>query len=148
MPGPHELQTPSLEHKRAAMAWAYVSPMEQQPELRKKYYSLIRGFPSLVQSVGIAQALAFLMSKARDERAHQSLINHLTSWLFDAQSPVPWTTRTEAYQGDEGSRLMRRLLGEADPEVWWYAEEEAIAFSIWLKRFAEAITPARERQGG
>lgn len=147
MPDPSELQTPSLEHKRAALAWALVSPMENQPALRRKYYSLIRGFPSLVQSAGIAQALAVLMAKASGEEAHRELLQQLTNWLCRPDSPVPWTTQREAYASDARSGLMRRLLEEPDPEVWWYAQQEVIAFSLWLKRFAEAITPAGERQG-
>ncbi len=116
--------------------------------MRKKYYSLIRGFPSMVQSVGIAQALAFVMAKAGDTEgeAHRRLRDQLSKWLFCPDCPIPWTTQPSEYEDDASCGLMRRLLAEQDPEVWWYAEEEAIAFSIWLKRFAEAITPAEERQ--
>jgi CRISPR type III-B/RAMP module-associated protein Cmr5 len=116
--------------------------MQQDRQLRDKYYSLIRGFPALVQSVGIAQALAFVMSKAADEQAPRQLRDHLTGWLFSPHCPVPWSHPVQNYQGDREGGLMRRLLDETDPEVWWYAEEEAVAFSIWLKRFAEAITQA------
>ena len=148
MPRTNDAETPSLERERAVLAWEFVSPMAQQADLRKKYYSLIRGFPSMVQSMGIAQALAFVMSKASDEEAHQELRDHLTGWLFSPDCPVPWTTGPGNYKHDNKHGLMRRLLDEPDPEVWWYAEEEAIAFSIWLKRFAEAITPPKDRQGG
>jgi CRISPR type III-B/RAMP module-associated protein Cmr5 len=148
MPNATDSKTPSLEQKRAALAWKFVSPLEaaNQAKLRKGYYSLIRGFPSMVQSMGIGQALAFLMSRAQDEEAHRTLRDHLTEWLFHADSPVPWTQKADRYDKPE-NKLMSRLLDESDPEIWWFAEEEAIAFSLWLKRFTEAITPPKERQG-
>ena len=148
MPNAADSRTPSLEQKRAALAWQFVSPLAQanKARLRKGYYSLIRNFPSMVQSMGIGQALAFLMSRAQDEEAHHTLLDHLTEWLWHNDSPVPWTTTASRYT-DMKNKLMSRLLDESAPEIWWFAEEEAIAFSLWLKRFAEAITPPAERQG-
>lgn len=137
----------SVEQKRAATAWAYVAPMEREAGLRREYYSLIREFPSMVQAVGFAQALAFLMAKAPEREAHRRLCHHLTGWLCSPDCPVPWTQPAAPYQADPDHGLMRRLLDEPDPELWRYVEEEAMAFAVWLKRFAEAITPAEERQG-
>ena len=144
MPNGNTSEWVSLEQKRAATAWNFVSPLENQARLRKGYYSLIRRLPSMVQSMGIGQALAFVMSRAHEEEAHRALRDHLTAWLMDANSPVPWTCAAPYSQPE--SSLMERLLAENDPEVWWFAEEEAIAFSLWLKRFTEAITPPEERQ--
>jgi CRISPR type III-B/RAMP module-associated protein Cmr5 len=139
----------SIERKRAEFAWKCIEPIRDpnKARLRASYYSLIRNFPSLVQSMGIGQALAFLMSKAQQEEAHAALRDHLTAWLFSRDCPAPWTQDGARYTVDK-TKLLCRLLDESDPEVWWFVEEEAIAFALWLKRFTEAITPARDRQQG
>jgi len=123
-----------LDQKRARKAWEFVTK-KLDPKHKGEYYSVIRSFPSMIQSLGIGQSLAFLMSKGKPQ--HNALRAHLTDWLFDADSTVPWTTLPANFT-KEASKLLERLMAEEDPQIWWYADEEAIAFSIWLKRFSES----------
>ncbi len=126
----------SLDQKRAELAEQKVpsSPSE-------KYRSIVRNFPAMVQSMGIGQAIAFLMAK-KDDKGHQDLLHHITEWLF-RDNAVPWTSPAPA-TATEDDKLLKRLLLH-DSAVWWAAEREAIEFSIWLKRFTEARTPPKTK---
>ncbi len=122
----------SLDQKRAQLAAKRVALRPSD-----KYRSIVRNFPSMVQSMGIGQAVAFLMAKKADA-GHRDLLHHITAWLFTENS-VPWDTTTQAGT-DEDDKLLNRLLTQKS-HVWWVAEREAIEFGVWLKRLTEARTP-------
>ncbi len=122
----------SLDRERAATAWAQVKAVGEG--VIGKYHSLARNFPTMVQSMGIGQTVGFLMARKEREEAAELLLSHVTAWLTDAKSPVPWS-RTD-------QELIDRLVKES-PQVWWSVEREAIEFGVWLKRFAEARVPRR-----
>jgi CRISPR type III-B/RAMP module-associated protein Cmr5 len=128
----------SIEKERAALAWKAVKALPAN--VLSEYRALARNFPSMVQSMGLAQTLAFLMSRASDKKneQHIKLRDHLTDWLFHDNSTVPWKTKIDS-RWPTGSKLLERLLAEDDPLVWWHADQEAIEYGIWLKRFAEAL---------
>lgn len=119
----------SLDRERAAKAWASVSAVGAP---RDRYRSLARNLPAMIQSTGLGQCVAFLMAlEGREREEAELLLRHLSDWLQDEKCPIPWSTQTH------NPSLMERLTAEG-PEVWWYAEREAIEFAVWLKRFAEA----------
>jgi CRISPR-associated protein Cmr5 len=123
----------SLEQKRASLAWQRVNAVVQAGRL-ENYRSLVREFPTMVQSMGLGQSVAFLMAKGKDE--HSDLLEHMTEWVLE-KSPVPWKS-VQSQPQNRAQKLMVYLL-EHEPPVWWAAEREAIEFAIWLKRFAEAL---------
>jgi len=127
----------SLDQKRAQLAEQKVKTPPSE-----KYRSIVRNFPAMVQSMGIGQAIAFLMAKKEDE-GHRELLNHITEWLFK-ENAVPWKSDPPPNAKEE-EKLLQRLLAH-ESKVWWVAEREAVEFSIWLKRFAEARTPPKSTQ--
>jgi len=140
------MATVSLDQSRARFAWQCVRPLKDSKAeakngkggLREEYHSIVRSFPSMLQSAGIGQSVAFLMAKAADKRSgHAKLLHHLTEWLLRNNNTVPWSDAKK--QADAAAELLERLLDEQDPAVWWRADEEAIEFSLWLKRFSESI---------
>ncbi|MFO7323072.1 MAG: type III-B CRISPR module-associated protein Cmr5 [Chloroflexota bacterium] len=113
----------TLQQRRAAHAWACV---EQVPaSIQKKYGSLVRGLPALVQSDGLGQTLAFLKAKAggNADKEHMVAYNHIADWV---------STELQA-DGD----LLTWLLGRSTAD-YRRATAEALAYLNWLKRFAEA----------
>lgn len=154
-------QQQTLEQRRAAQAWndvtgaltqakvsaqaAASSQKEAQDALKRlqtetgsenfkgKYGTLARKAPSLITSMGLGQTLAFLRAKGKnvgwDE--HTILGRHISSWVV-------------GQLGKSGDLL--DIVRQESSEVYRQATSEAIAFLVWLKRFAEAELP--EAEGG
>ena len=140
------MATVSLDQSRARFAWQCVRPLKDgkaesksgKGGLREEYHSVVRSCPSMLQSAGIGQSVAFLMAKAADKKSgHAELLRQLTEWLLRNNNTVPWSDSKKP--ADVTAELLERLLDEQDPAVWWRADEEAIEFSLWLKRFSESI---------
>jgi CRISPR-associated protein Cmr5 len=123
MVNPNPTQQQTLQQKRAAHAWACI---EKVPTgVQKKYGSLVRGLPSLIQSDGLGQTLAFLLSKAGGDakKEHRVAYDHIAAWV-----------RQElGFQDD----LIEWLLKQSSTD-YRRATAEVLAYLSWLKRFAEA----------
>lgn len=138
----------SLEQERAAFAWAsieeVISRNQQLSDERrywKDYGSLARSAAAYVQANGLGQALAFWRakgyewnpserrSKPKQDDAHAELLGHVANWLHK-QKIVP-----------DDKDLVEWISKDATTEEYRQASAEAIAFLIWLKRFAEAELP-------
>lgn len=128
--------TKTLQQERAESAWSAVEEVVKKP-FKKEYGSLVRGLPAMIQTNGLGPTLAFLQAKAKGKPAtHYGLLfDHVSRWVLG---------------------LFRRVehdLPEHDLLEWVYrrssveyrdATTEAIAYSIWLKRLAEAKGWAEE----
>lgn len=87
-----------------------------------EYSTVIRSFPALIQTDGLATALAFLQAKGKSQ--HKSAYQHISGWVM---------SRVAGQSGD--------LLGwvqEASTFEYCQATAEALAYTAWLKRFVEA----------
>ncbi len=105
---------------RAEKASAAV--MSLKPELVDEYAAELREFPAMVVHNGIGPTLAFL--KARSGPVRNALYDHLSAWLG------------ETVYADKGDLL---ALVVAQPAArLMRAQEEALVFAAWLRRFAEA----------
>lgn len=143
----------SVERKRARQAWEAVSTFEKTVEGDQwnQYRSLIRNFPAMVQSMGIGASLAFLQAKSKKNGPHRTLLEQLRSWTFGDKAPIPWTTDSRKYPNNIHGllcRLMDEPKGEApesaerlglEQAIWWAAEDEVLAYAVWLKRFTESF---------
>jgi CRISPR-associated protein Cmr5 len=116
-------QRQTLEQKRAKRAWECVSEVKDKG-YADKYGSLARKAPSLVQTNGLGQTLAFLLSKAKGhDNEHQALYSHLSGWVTER---MRW-----------GRPLMEEIVNRGSGD-YRRSTAEAMAFLIWLRRFAEA----------
>lgn len=116
-------QQQTLQQKRAAHAWGCI---EQVPTgIQKKYGSLVRGLPALVQSDGLGQTLAFLIAKAsgKQDKEHMVAYKHIEGWVRQELGA----------QGDFLGWLLEQSTFE-----YRRATAETLAYLSWLKRFAEA----------
>ena len=110
----------TMEQERARQAWNDVGSLSEQ--LGPKYGSQARKLPALIQINGLGQTLAFLNSKP-DNKAMRQIYAHLSEWVMrqmgNGGDLLPAITR---WSSDE----YRRATGEA------------LAYALWLRRFAEA----------
>jgi CRISPR-associated protein Cmr5 len=124
----------TLNQKRAAKANEFVQDIAKLPdkdfkELKDNYGSLARSFPSMIQANGLGQSLAFLLAKDKGGNVHyKKLFDHVSKWLCDNIQPE---------QAKPGNDFLTWIINK-ETSVYQQATQEAIQFSIWLKRFAEA----------
>jgi CRISPR-associated protein Cmr5 len=118
------------EQRYARRAYEHVISVQKRYGSRddfvKKYGSMAHKLPVLIRTAGLAQALAFVISRGED--AHHILLDHLAEVTIS------------------GSRdeLLRRSLGEGDPHtatLSYYIRltEQVLDALVWYKRFAESV---------
>lgn len=126
-----------IEQKRAAQAWQDVANVNDQHRdtLGRKYSSLARSAPAMVQSNGLGQTLAFYRAKAGSDRSknseHWLLYSHISHWVM-----------VQLDQKDSKVRdgLLEWIV-QQDTQTYRRATTETLAYMAWLKRFAEAVLP-------
>jgi CRISPR-associated protein Cmr5 len=121
-------QRQTIEQKRAASAWNAVEDVKREFEQKKqkKYGSLVIGFAAMIQTNGLAVAVAFLLAKKgkAEDNQHAKLYNQLDTWLKDQLR----------YSQDK----LIDFIHETSTDGYRRATAEAIEYVTWLKRYAEA----------
>ncbi len=128
-------QQQTLEQKRAKRAWADIQSVVNCPDdFKKKYGSLARRVPMLVLTNGLGQTLAFLRAKGKNDPSdeHNVLFNHLSAWTMSQVAP------------NAGNQNLLDWVLQSDSVAYRRATAEALAYLVWLKRFAEAELPTEE----
>lgn len=120
----------TIEQKRASKAWQLVNEVKGE-NYKDKYNSWAKKLPILILSNGLGPAIAFLRSKNRDEL--KALYDHLAEWL---KNNVSWS--------DSSNELVERII-KSDSVIYKQATVEALAFTKWLSRFADALLEKEER---
>ena len=92
----------------------------------RDYTAEVRAFPSLVHQAGLAPALANL--KAKGGNAKGFLYDHVSAWVCESTFDEPKGDALALIVKNQAVHLLR-------------AQEEALAFSLWLRRFVEAREP-------
>lgn len=113
------------DQQRAQSAWQNV---RQVPEEKgKEYGSLARGLAAMIQTNGLGQTLAFLQAKAegKTDKPHAMLFRHLSGWVGKQMT------------GQDRADLLEWLI-QQNSDVYRRATAEALAYALWLRRFAEA----------
>ena len=114
-------QQQTLQQRRAKAAWTAIKGVSQNAQ--KEYASLVRGFAAMIQTDGLAPALAFIKAKGKEH--HEALNQHLSNWVL-AEMKIA---------GEKD--LLQWLLGQSSAR-YRQAATETIAYLVWLKRFVEA----------
>jgi CRISPR-associated protein Cmr5 len=91
------------------------------------YGSQARSLPALIQTNGLGQALAYLLSKGKGDpkKPHQLLYQHISTWV------------TKQLNWGADDKLLVKLTQYSSAD-YRRATSEAMALLIWLRRFAEA----------
>jgi len=130
----------TLEQKRADFAWQKIQDVKNNlpQKAQEEYSSLVKKAPADIQTNGLGQTIAFWYAKGYEKgkpkdggkNAHYQALNHLTGWL---KSPDALALSTDD--------LVEWVSRTANVNEYRRAATEAIAFLVWLKRFAEAELP-------
>lgn len=125
-----------LDRSRAKKAWESVQSVKGK-DYEGKYSSRVRDLPTMIQVNGLAQTLAFLKAKGKENDLKNrkedfvQAFHHLSSWVC---SCLAWG------EGD----LLNRVLTTENTQRYRQATSEALALLQWLKRFAEAELKSEE----
>lgn len=121
----------TLEQKRAEDAWNQVTQVKDRGKLyAKEYNSLARGSIAYIQINGLGQVLAFW--RAKNEAHHHALYEHVSGWVCKQMGI------------NNNLHLLEWIVKDASSEQYRRATTEAIAYLMWIKRFAEAELPKGE----
>lgn len=123
----------TLEQQRAAHALAQINGVrsESKASIASDYKSYAESISATIVMNGLGQAAATLLAQAKGEDgrhdAHRRLFDHLEDWLCDSRS------RTGLRKP-----LMESLIN-GDQSAYCHAQAEALAYLVWLKKFAQAF---------
>ena len=99
----------------------------------KLYGSYVKALPASILQVGLGQALATLLAKAKGKQRDGNflLYGHVQDWLCSKAEHSPYYT-----QGGTPDLLGTIINGEEDAYI--RGQAEAMAYLNWLKKFAVA----------
>lgn len=129
---PRAARAVELGRERARVAWDWVdTAIHTLRGDRSRYGTLARKLPSLLQTSGLGQTLAFLFAKAggNAKKAEGLLFEQLTTHLRKRLGRPPAT--------GQSLDLGMQLVLDLEPAEYRRATAEAFAAAEWLKRFVE-----------
>lgn len=143
------MSTQTIAQRRAAHALACIERHLQRNRDRSEpdygnYISYVEALPATILMNGLGQACATLLSKdeGKLDRPHGLLYADLQDWLCGNGVAAPF--RDSQYHGED--RLMQALCNSSQ-NYYLHAQTEAMAYLVWLKKFARAYLQ-RVEQGG
>lgn len=130
----------SLAQRRAAHALQRIQTHEHRNQGAKKpdygnYVSYVEALPATILMNGLGQAVATLLAKAEGnlKKPHGLLYADLQDWVCGSDPAAAF--RNTLDKADDC--LMRSICGEEQP-AYLHAQTEALAYLVWLKKFAKA----------
>lgn len=118
------LQTNTQKMAQAAYQRIVQRIVQRKPN--KEFASFARGFPSLVHSCGLAQAVVFAKSKGHHEE-----------YLEDLAAVLGAIGHSEANSPD----ALERTIREQSVAAYVRLSRNALQAAGWLKRYVEAAQP-------
>lgn len=126
----------SMERERAKHALEVIGGLNPSG----KYASYVKGLPAAILNNGFGQAMATLLSAANGKSAseddHRLLFNHMQSWLCRNDPRAPY--RSDSVPDANSTELMNRITN-SEQTAYIQAQAEAMAYLVWLKKFAKAF---------
>lgn len=139
----------SIEQERAHTAIAAVGKVPKDDA--KAYVSRALQLPAMIQNLGLASTISFLMAKADKVTADQLLAGHLAEWLLKPESGIAWSAGAIAGNARGGGALQRAISwrGTKPDEatswtVYMQAQHEALHYAAWLKRWSKATLEVKD----
>ena len=119
---------PTLDQKRAALAWGYATASRNlQGEIADKYRNLAKGAPALIMNSGLMPTLAFYKSKGP---AEQQLLNDLMTGLIQRLAPQP---------APRDFMTFMAMLQKGESRDYLRYTDEALELLKWLRQFVDAV---------
>jgi len=113
----------TLGQKRAEFALNKVVAI--QPDKKEKFKPFSAGAPSMILQNGFGQALAFWISKDKDE--YMTMFNIVKEWLC----------QNNLAEGRDRTGFIRNI-SQMDQTKYLTAQKETLALLEWVKRYASA----------
>lgn len=127
-----------LEKGRAEFAYKCAKDItEKEEDIRKNYRSYVRGLPAMILTNGLGQALAFINAKKENPEKNQK---NAYNYLYEHIEEYMKSGNTVKISVENGKNLVEWVIS-IDSQRYRWATEEILAFSNWLRRFAEALIP-------
>ncbi|WNJ18627.1 type III-B CRISPR module-associated protein Cmr5 [Pontibacter sp. G13] len=119
----------TIEQGRAAFAFEKV---ESVPEKNiKEYRSLAKKLPMYIKTNGLGGAFAFSHSKSKSGNEHELILKHISSWLGDPKSFVPFDLPSDS------KGLLEELIN-MDSTAYRMITTEVLSYLNWVRRFADS----------
>ncbi len=122
----------SLEQKRAAFAWKCVDEVKEKKD---DYASVAKKAPADIQINGLGQTLAFWRAKGKKDKEYDQIYRHVSEWVLEKRLEK---THPKGLLGWLMSEGITNPNVPTSSDDYRRATSEAIAFLIWIKKFAEA----------
>lgn len=126
------------EQKRAGYALREIAVFGQ--DIAKEDANFLVGLPTMILTNGLAQTLAFLLSKKPDQAANINTDKHIRSfrlvrkWLVDPREGVG---ELKGKTLDDKAFLLQ--LAQMSQENYITAQQETLSLLQWVKRYARAF---------
>jgi CRISPR-associated protein Cmr5 len=133
----------SQEQRRAAHALSHIH-QHQHAGVGEygNYVSYVSSLSATILMDGLGQACATLRSRQDKDKGYKLLFEDIESWLCDKNTGN--TPNNYAPYRGQGNLLSAIIEGES--ELYFRAQEEALAYVVWLKKLARAYLERGEGQ--
>lgn len=124
----------TLEQDRAKDALRCIKNVcDRSADQGSKYRSYVERLPAAIVMNGLGQAVATVMARANDKgaeaEAYRLLLEHVQGWLCRDHPAAPYRKKP---------RLIEAIT-DSEQSVYVRAHAEALAYLVWLKKFAQAF---------
>ncbi len=115
----------TIENGRAAYAYNAVDEfIQKHPDKKENYRSYIKRLPSIIQTNGLGQALAFYYSKGRE---HKIIYDQIYAWLKQKNKNL----------FNEPDEEFVKTVVNMDSRQYRVVTMEVLALLNWMRRFVE-----------
>lgn len=121
--------TNKIANERASFSYNCVLDMKKknkENKIQKEYKSYCRKFPSLIQTNGLAAAVAFANDKRRSSKAWGYLHDNIESWFLKCGFL-------------ESNCSLEEHIVNLNSVAYRIETEETQQFMVWLSRFASGL---------
>ena len=127
------MNTQTLAQRRAAHALRHIQTHKAAGANNYgNYVSYVEALPATILMNGFGQAVATLLSKAEGNltEPHGLLYADVQDWLCGSDPSAPYPNATGC-----DDRLMQAITAKHE-RTYLHAQAEALAYLVWLKKFA------------
>ena len=128
----------SLDLQRAEHALKAVEELKGKEDIGH-YVSYVRALPANILQNGLGQSLASLLSaaKGKEDNPYRWLHDQIQSWLCANHADAPYA----------GQPNLIQAITQGSEKAYLHAHAEALAYLVWLKKFAVAFLKEPESGG-
>lgn len=124
----------NIQQRMAQKAFEKAGSRSNGPQF-EEYCSFARGFPSLLHTCGLVQAVTFANAAKDSQKYKKDLVDDLKEIL---------AVGGMVFSPAEGNDLAD-MARKADQQRYLILGRRCLQAAIWLKRYAEALKPEKKK---